>query len=266
MDLQSDHISGNSFLDEGHQSLMHLINTLADDVRLGVEKNQQSWQDIQARATHYIKALEEHFQHEELILKGADFELVVEHIKKHRDTIDYLHRLAAQTFTKQSALYFVASARSRVFAHELLEDQDYWSLFEDQETAGEPLIFWSPRIETGKAEVDTHHRALVNFINRLHARATVDADPTALANELEGLYAYAEFHFTQEQAAFEHHLSPEKKALHAADHQHLLADLRTVIGETSAGTYSAAGVGGYLKYWFLNHLMAFDKPAFEGDG
>jgi len=263
MRLHQSQRSGNPFIDDNHQDLLLLIADLAKAVRRRLLGEGGNWQDIQVSANNYIQALERHFDHEELILNGANYGKTVEHSAKHRGISHRLRALASEDFTKETALYFVASARTKVFSHELIEDQDYWMLFEEEDTSHRPLIDWSKTIETGDQEVDAHHQALIKFINRLHLRVSSVPDRNLLSEELEGLYAYSDLHFSEEEKVFETLISAKDRSLHESDHQHLLGSLRTVINQTKSGDYNIDSIGSYLKYWFLNHLMTFDRTAFR---
>lgn len=256
-------LSGNSFIDDNHQDLLLLVIDLAEAVRLRIREEGDTWQEIQAKANDYIQALEQHFQHEELILKGANYGRLIEHMAKHREISYMLRTVALKEFTKDTALYFVESARTKIFSHELIEDQDYWSLFDEKDVTRSPLIKWSRKLETGNPEVDAHHRALINYINRLYRRVSSGLDRSTLSEELENLYAYSDAHFSEEQKLFEQRLTAREKILHKSEHQTLLGDLNSLINETKSATYNADGIGDYLKYWFLNHIQKFDKPAFD---
>ncbi len=259
----SDKSSGNPFIDQNHQNLLLLVSDLAEKVRRGTLDIDTKWDDIQSESRDYVQSLENHFQHEELILKGAKYDNIDEHIAKHREISFFLRTITTHDFTKDTAQYFISCARTKIFSHELMDDQDYWPVFEADSGFVSPLITWTRKMEVGEKDVDAHHHALINYINRLYQRVRSDQEESVLWEELESLLAYSHFHFEEEEKLFGPHLSDKDRVLHNTEHQRLLDDLGTVISEIKSGNYSINGLDGYLKYWFLNHIQKYDKPAFK---
>ena len=139
--------SGNSFIDENHEGLLNHINSLEVLVR-------DDWEQIKftTEIRDFIVALENHFHHEETILKGAKYEGLDQHTFQHRKVSMNLHKEAFQAHDNDSAIQFLADVRTQIFSHELFEDQLYWPVFETEKPDTDVLILWSPEIETGDPE------------------------------------------------------------------------------------------------------------------
>ena len=212
--------------------------------------------------TGFFSALEQHFQHEEIILSGAGYEQLDEHIMLHRK-ISYDLREIHQTSNQVGrGVKVVSTAREQIFRHELSDDQKYWHLFEMVDESKPMLIDWSKKYETDEPEVDEHHKALVNYLNRLFQSVVENHKDDLLVPELEQLCAYTEFHFSEEELLFSDVLSESQNAVHKSQHASLITDLKVVIENVKTGDYKRDTLPDYLKYWFLNHVQRFDKPAF----
>lgn len=248
--------SGNAFIDENHEGLLHHLNVLSETVR-------DNWtQDgFMSDIRDFISALENHFHHEETILKGASYEDLDNHITKHRKVALDLRREAYLHHDYDSAVQFLITSRTKVISHELFEDQAYWLTFEAEGSDADPLISWSREIETGNLETDKHHKALSNYINRFYKKFTSSSDVVSVCCDLETLYAYSEHHFIQEEKTF----GKKLRRAHKANHASLLLDLATLIKEVETGDYKPENLGSYLKFWLLNHIQTFDIPDFKHD-
>ena len=175
MQNQSDNKSGNSFIDENHEELLEHMDELTLLLRDNWDRD-----NFNSSAQDFIVNVENHLSHEEVILKGAKFDDLDEHIIKHRELAVSLRMGSLAVYTRDEAIQFMANVRIQVFAHELMEDQKYWPLFESANAAADNLINWSSEFETGDLETDKHHKALVNYINRIH-RMLADSSDIKLA-------------------------------------------------------------------------------------
>ncbi len=254
MHIRDIQASGNVFIDENHFGLLSRLDHLTETLRA-------DWSEAKFSdgVKEFIFAIENHFLHEETILKGAAFKELDAHSLLHRRIVLHLRESSLDGFDYDNAVDFIARARTRIFTHELFEDQDYWPVFESPSANKDPLIVWSSDIETGDAETDKHHKALINHINRLHERFKISTDVAAASAELQTLYAYSEFHFSEEESLLGGALNPR----HRANHWTLLSGLRAMTNEVEAGEYNLENIGDYLKYWLLNHIQTFDVPDFR---
>lgn len=247
--------SGNSFIDDNHIDLLEHIEHLTYSARDNWDGN-----EFRAKVKNFIVDLENHFSHEETILEGAQYNDIDAHSLKHRKISMQLRMDNLSLQNHNEAANFLVRLRTELFSHELFEDQNYWYLF-DEEDGKEILILWTQDLKTGDIETDMHHRALINHINRMHKRFLSTNHIGFAVGELKLVYEYSKFHFSEEEYLLGKKLRPG----HKESHQHLLMDLDTFTKEVNAGRVKLHHIGGYLKFWLLNHIKTFDIPALKQD-
>ncbi|MEH6810936.1 MAG: hemerythrin domain-containing protein [Motiliproteus sp.] len=246
--------SGHNFIDENHTGLLESIDSLEKDLTDGWHKAV-----FVTSVDNFISSLENHFLHEETILRGAGYTDLQPHTLKHRDIAMQLRKSALAITDYESAGQFMSLAHSSILGHELIYDQQYWPILEEQPCHDERLIDWNSDLETGNWEIDKHHHALINHINRFHYIYFRAASRSLACQELRHLYAYAKWHFDEE----EDELGSAISEGHRAHHETLLNDLKVLMAEVEGGEYQVESISSHLKYWLLNHLRHFDVPAFR---
>lgn len=243
--------TGNNFIDDNHDDIFKNMDELTFLVR-------DNWDAASFRdaVTNFINQLENHFSYEETILKGANFNELEKHTIKHREVALEFRIKSIDIITREEAINFIVTIRSMIFSHELIDDQNYWPLFDNNQSV---ILEWSEDYETGDSDIDTHHKSFANYINRLNQRLVQAPDIDLACRELAQLYEYSNFHFTEEEEL----LGDSLKIGHKENHKTLLSDLDTVVSEVKSKKMRADHVGEYLKYWLLNHIQNFDVPAFK---
>lgn len=254
MHTHTNNQSGNSFIDENHDELLSHLDSLTELLR-----DNWDFEIFSQEYSNFVSSLESHFSHEEMILRGAKFKNLESHKIKHRELSLKLLIGNMSDFGYDGAVQLLAKTRSAVFSHELLEDQNYWDIFNDNIGDFDEFVSWSTDLETGDKDTDEHHRALLKFIQRLDFNFRQTTDYEKVSNELKYLKNYSEFHFASEEKA----LGSGFKALHETNHKDLLVDLDSLIDEVKAKKFKLTNLGDYLKYWLINHIRDFDIPAFK---
>lgn len=127
---------------------------------------------------------------------------------------------------------------------------------------------WTPAMSVGSEVVDSDHRILVGLIDRIQ-RSAAGQDAVDMAEVLDGLIAYVEFHFAREEKMMAAAGFPQL-ADHAGEHagftDHVLALRREF--ELDATAIDAAALYEYLKAWLNHHILIQDmayRPLFEGN-
>ncbi|MYN05181.1 hypothetical protein GTP41_24095 [Pseudoduganella sp. DS3] len=113
---------------------------------------------------------------------------------------------------------------------------------------------WSPLLETGVAEMDASHRALLQAIH-----ATIDADNTSLPLCIAELLAALAADFAGEEAMMDHLHYPADHD-HRAAHRRVLAALQHALPVAQVDADAARTLLERLPRWFLGHLSAMDLP------
>lgn len=246
--------SGNSFIDENHNSLLTQLERLTDLVR-----NEWIAESFHMTFSSFVSSLEAHFSHEETVLKGANFKELETHKIKHRELSLQLRMKNMGNLDYDDAVQLLVYTRSAVFSHELLDDQKYWDVFDENASNLDLDSGWSNDLLTGEKEADLHHQALIKFIQRLDTMFINSEDYIKAAQELKLLKNYSQLHFDTEKKM----LGEGLRILHELNHKDQLNDLEVLIKEVEAGKYNLANLADYLRYWLINHIKNFDVPEFR---
>ena len=252
MNSINNKISGNNFIDDNHHEIFCALEKLTFIVRDSWDKNK-----FISAVSDFIDQLENHFLHEEIILKSVNFENIDAHIILHREIALLLRIEIMDISTREEAIKFLIFIRSKIFSHELIADQDYWYLFDDGTLPA--VLQWTDEFETGDIDVDKHHQSLANYINRLNHKCNQHLDINYICQELKNFYEYSKFHFEEEEEL----LGDSLRYGHKDNHKLLLEGLDTLITDIANNQVKISSVGEYLKYWLLKHIQNYDIPAFQ---
>ncbi len=244
--------SGSLFIDRNHANLSETAKGLVDQWQKGIDVDK--FKDI---ARGFVAELTNHFQHEEMFLKSADFKGLVKHEQKHADILDSFNELVQPEATKETIQNFVWSAQTTLFEHELMDDQEFWGEFAPLDPSLNFLITWSSEYETGNQNMDSHHAALASYINRSYIRASTENWSNLLEGELRHIKTYSEHHFAEEEKGFDKN-NPNHQS-HIISHQKLLTRLETVIEEVADDKYDLDDLFDFLKNWLIYHITHMDK-------
>ena len=246
--------SNNSFIDENHSDLLLHLSGITEKYS---EAKQVDRSEFSTEMGHFCANIENHFNHEEVILQGAGFDQLDEHRVQHRKISMALRQLTVDIQSASDLGEIIEKVTSELVDHELSQDQQYWYLFEEDWKEDELLLRWSKDLETGVAELDTHHVALMNHINRFYLGMIKNNDLKHAGQELKILKLYSHYHFQEEEKVLGEHFHHGHKVNHAK----LLSDLGTLIEEINSGKFVLANLSHYMDFWFLNHIKQFDVPA-----
>jgi|GEM_PF-453821 len=113
---------------------------------------------------------------------------------------------------------------------------------------------WSALLETGVAEMDASHRALLQAIH-----STIDADDSSLPVRINELLTALSADFAEEEALMDQLYYPTDHE-HRAAHRRALAALQHALPVAQSDPVGARGLLERLPRWFLGHLSAMDLP------
>lgn len=129
----------------------------------------------------------------------------------------------------------------------------------------EPLaIAWRPDFATGVAIIDDQHRVLVNMLNEANTKLT-DRSPIAdFSKIVQGLLAYAGYHFKTEEGLMDQHgydaCCAEDAARHRAQHQAFAEKVIAVQASLAAGQrIPKADLVDFLTQWLTDHILNTDR-------
>lgn len=126
------------------------------------------------------------------------------------------------------------------------------------------LFPWNPMLETGIGIIDTQHRRLVELLNRLARTHVGAADPGTVESVLDGLTAYAQEHFSTEEAIWAAALPVGSPLLaqHEAEHAGFCTQVLAARGVLLAGGNDARQTRELLLFlsgWLAEHILQSDR-------
>ncbi len=121
------------------------------------------------------------------------------------------------------------------------------------------LIEWRTEFETGIAEVDHEHKALVELINTMHGAIGASAPKESVDAFLGEVFAKISAHFALEETVMRKHRYDEYLA-HKADHEQLLDDLRDIMDAHESRGFAdyAEQLEHAVRDWFVAHFKTRD--------
>jgi len=118
---------------------------------------------------------------------------------------------------------------------------------------------WRKEFELNIREMDKQHRELVSIINSLQEAINQGLGSDKLANVLEDLLAYTNFHFAAEEKLLKKHAYPgyvEHKRKHGA----MREKVESLIADYNRGKVAMTfSVLKFLQDWLSKHIMGTDK-------
>jgi len=244
--------SGSQFIDRSHANLSETVKKLTN--RLA---EQTSPADFRLAAEAFLDELTEHFEQEEMFLQAASFGNLELHRLTHKNIVADFQTILESTAPPALELEFVRRAQLRLFEHELIDDQEFWGELSPLNPTEDNLISWRRELETGDKEMDEHHKALVNYINRTYARARSGEWLSHLSHELENIRDFAAFHFADEESLLAAN-TPTHLA-HKNDHAHLITKLNSLIEDVKRDNYDLDDLFDYIAHWLVFHLSGMDR-------
>ncbi len=122
-----------------------------------------------------------------------------------------------------------------------------------------PLIDWKDEFETGIDFIDYEHRRLVRTINELCDSLEQAGAETSVSDCFGKLYAQVTAHFALEESVMRER-KYGKFALHKADHERLLDEIRYIMESYEDGACESCEetLGNCLRAWFAGHFQTED--------
>jgi hemerythrin-like metal-binding protein len=120
-------------------------------------------------------------------------------------------------------------------------------------------ITWNEELELGVAEIDEQHRMLVDLINELIDRIEKGEHKQGVLDAIQGMKAYAEFHFAEEEALMRR-AGYSSLDEHVSEHQTFV---RRAAGFNPGGLLNereeAEETLDFLNDWFVAHIQDSDR-------
>jgi len=120
------------------------------------------------------------------------------------------------------------------------------------------LMLWDKRLETGNAQIDEQHKALVDALNNLHAAMKQGKGKDEVAKILVFLRDYTVSHFKMEESLMDQSAYPAAPS-HKRIHADLVAQVADLVDQFEKGTTALTlPVMKFLEDWLTKHIMGED--------
>ncbi|WP_413203549.1 hemerythrin domain-containing protein [Rhodospirillum sp. A1_3_36] len=248
--------SGNGLIDEGHEHLMVLLAEIGGHLR---QPNGRP--EAIALFSDFLNALRNHLGLEEVILRTNGYSQLNNHARRHTQLIDRVTEMV-ETLTYAPSVHpleVLDRVSDLLIEHEMVEDSDIWPCLAKQDSL-QPTT-WGAEMETGIEQIDEHHKAMIEYMTRLHNMSD-DAPLEDIAQVLNSLRSLAIVHFELEESLWTDQCGDQKaNNAHAKAHVEILETLdemtpRLQTGEIALSTF----VDGFLTDWLINHILRVDQP------
>ncbi|MCW5702982.1 MAG: bacteriohemerythrin [Bradyrhizobium sp.] len=120
------------------------------------------------------------------------------------------------------------------------------------------LLQWEKRYSVGIEAVDHEHRELVDLINRLHEKATMQGSKVAVLGFFGDLYKAVSAHFALEER-FMREKRYDQLPQHKGDHERLLDEIRDIMEDYEANdVFDDKLLAQRIDAWFSRHFESHD--------
>nr|MDA3948998.1 bacteriohemerythrin [Spirochaeta sp.] len=123
---------------------------------------------------------------------------------------------------------------------------------------GGTFVRWSPEYAVDVPEFDGHHKKLFVLVDKLYQVMRTGATDEHLKTVFDELLAYTGYHFSAEEAAFDHFGYPECET-HKVQHAELVREATRLRQDLEAGKpMVAVDVMEFLRDWLTRHIKGCD--------
>jgi len=120
------------------------------------------------------------------------------------------------------------------------------------------LLQWEKRYSVGIEAVDHEHRELVDLINQLHDKATVQGSKVAVLGFFGDLYKAISAHFALEER-FMREKRYDQLPQHKSDHERLLDEIRDIMEDYEVNDlFDEKLLAQRIDAWFSRHFESHD--------
>ena len=131
------------------------------------------------------------------------------------------------------------------------------------------LIEWTDDLSVGVEEFNSHHKRLIEMINKLHDSIVTKTDSSVIEEILSELSNYTMYHFFTEEDAMKKHGYPDFDD-HKAIHFNLTDKTLRFMQDLNSGKSGLSEeLLAFLKEWLRDHILHIDmnyKSFFNSKG
>jgi methyl-accepting chemotaxis protein len=124
------------------------------------------------------------------------------------------------------------------------------------------LIRWTDDLNINIENIDDQHKQLVSLINELFTAMQKNSDQNIIANVVDKLVDYTQYHFKSEEDIQRKYGYPELAA-HKRIHVNFVNKVGEVAAQIKSGErIAAADIFAFLKDWLISHIKKQDKEGY----
>jgi hemerythrin len=122
-------------------------------------------------------------------------------------------------------------------------------------------IEWTDDLSIGVGLIDEQHKMLIQHLNRLSSAIKSHLGPGEIANTLDFLIKYTDFHFSEEEKhmAANHYPELENHILQHNEFKKTLASMELDFKEDGATHTLAESIDTLLFNWLVKHIQGVDQ-------
>lgn len=119
------------------------------------------------------------------------------------------------------------------------------------------IFEWEDRYAVGVAQIDEHHRHLVDLLNKAYHDFVHHASHRENAVILDELIDYATYHFTAEEQRMQDNNYPQMAA-HKQEHEEFIRRVKEMHADLQQRKVFFLEILQFLKGWLANHILRTD--------
>ena len=264
---KAEYETGNSLVDQQHQSIFSIINALhsAMEAGQGATMLEQTIKSVRDYTTV-------HFDTEEQYMRDQGYADYEAHKRKHDALRAKFAAFETQSYPDIQQHIIMVSHFLATWLIQHIQNDDQAMIAacrqKAQPVAEAPLLppalatiaQWRPEYETGYTLIDDQHRSLFHAINALHSAILVGRGDELLERTLKILESYTTIHFETEER-FMAELQYPNYADHLAKHRALRQKVEAFIAEETQAPDRrlALRVSRFLTDWLIHHIKDEDQ-------
>lgn len=128
----------------------------------------------------------------------------------------------------------------------------------DQLLTKNVALEWSPRLMIGEPSIDAQHKRLVQLFNELHEALHGESSRDKIAQVLDALLEYTQFHFAHEASLMKQFRYPEETR-HLTMHDDLVKTALEYKRRFETGEAIGVDLVNFVRDWLTNHILKTDR-------
>lgn len=118
-------------------------------------------------------------------------------------------------------------------------------------------LIWTDNLNTGIDVIDTQHKRIVHYINKLYGVLSNKADKAAVIEVIDELLDYTQTHFVFEEGMLDD-FNYAQLAAHRAVHAQFTEQVRQLRNSVDSSESAAVELNNLMVTWLFNHILHED--------